>query len=81
MTTKAQSTQVEHGNAVLDDHLEAIRPHADKLLMSALAQGNFRLAVQCERCGTWLVAPSSVKRHLGPVCARHAQNETAGDAA
>lgn len=66
-------------NNLLDDHLELLRDPADKLLMAALAQGGFRLAVQCERCGTWLVAPASVKRHLGPVCARHAQNEnTAG---
>lgn len=32
----------------------------------------YRLAVRCTRCGQWLVAPSSVRRHLGPVCAAKA---------
>ncbi|MDJ0359705.1 DUF6011 domain-containing protein [Rhodococcus sp. H29-C3] len=75
MTTQPDSTEQEPVNDRLDDHLEMLRDPADKLLRAALAQGGFRLAVQCERCGTWLVAPSSVKRHLGPVCARHAQSE------
>lgn len=43
---------------------------ADKLLMAALRGGTFRLAVRCTVCGTWLVAPASVRRHMGPRCAR-----------
>lgn len=65
---------------MLDDYLELHRDHADKILMAALADGHFRLAVQCSRCGTWLVAPSSVRRHLGPVCARHAAAEATTEA-
>ncbi|WP_369426212.1 DUF6011 domain-containing protein [Rhodococcus sp. T2V] len=42
---------------------------ADKLLQAALRGHAFRLAVQCHVCGTWLVAPESVRRHLGPRCA------------
>jgi hypothetical protein len=75
MPNTPNPTEIERENPMLADRLELLRPHADKLLMSALAQGHLRLAVQCERCGTWLVAPASVKRHLGPVCARHAQAE------
>lgn len=29
----------------------------------------FTAAVRCARCRQWLVAPASVRRHLGPVCA------------
>ena len=31
-----------------------------------------RLAVQCARCGGWLVSPASIRARLGPVCAAHA---------
>ncbi|KZF00883.1 hypothetical protein A2J03_09880 [Rhodococcus sp. EPR-157] len=71
--TRTDSTSDGPQPALLDDYLEKLRDPADKLLAAALRDGTFRLAVQCSRCGTWLVAPSSVKRHLGPVCARHAQ--------
>lgn len=70
MPNTTDSTEIEHEN-----RLDLLRPHADKLLMAALAQGHYRLAVQCGRCGTWLVAPASIKRLLGPVCARHAKTE------
>lgn len=29
-----------------------------------------RLAVQCKRCGGWLVSAASVARRMGPACAR-----------
>ncbi|MFE3081804.1 DUF6011 domain-containing protein [Nocardia tengchongensis] len=32
-----------------------------------------RVAVQCARCGGWLVAAESVAARLGPVCARHSR--------
>lgn len=75
MTSSSDSTAANHADEMLDDYLELLRDPADKLLAAALRGGMFRLAVQCSRCGTWLVAPTSVRRHLGPVCARHNQSE------
>jgi hypothetical protein len=37
------------------------------LLIQAAEMG-YRLATRCSRCNQWLVAPSSVRAHLGPVC-------------
>jgi hypothetical protein len=37
------------------------------VLAAAEALG-YQLAVRCTRCGQWLVAPSSVAAHMGPVC-------------
>nr|WP_141215420.1 DUF6011 domain-containing protein [Rhodococcus sp. 15-649-1-2] len=73
MTTKHQSTRVEHENLLLDDHLEKLRDPADKLLAAALRDGTYRLASRCHACGAWLVHPASIKRHMGPVCAKRAQ--------
>lgn len=53
-----------------DDELEKLRDPADKLLAAALRDGTYRLASQCHSCGAWLVDPVSVRRHLGPVCAK-----------
>jgi hypothetical protein len=69
------TTQPDHENPLLEDHLELLRNPAEKLLMAALRSGDYRLAVQCKRCGTWLVATTSVKKHLGPVCARNTAAE------
>jgi hypothetical protein len=41
---------------------------ADLDVLIAAAERGYRLAVRCTRCNQWLVAPSSVRRHLGPVC-------------
>lgn len=41
---------------------------ADAAVLVAAAERGFRLAVQCVRCGQWLVAAQSVRAHLGPVC-------------
>jgi len=41
---------------------------ADLAVLEAAAQRGFRLATRCIRCGQWLVAPTSVRAHLGPVC-------------
>lgn len=41
---------------------------ADVDVLIAAAERGFRLATRCTRCNQWLVAPSSVRRHLGPVC-------------
>jgi hypothetical protein len=43
---------------------------ADLEVLIAAAERGFRLATRCTRCGQWLVAPSSVRQHLGPVCAK-----------
>ncbi|VBA61228.1 DUF6011 domain-containing protein [Mycobacterium attenuatum] len=42
---------------------------ADLAVLIAAAERGYRLATRCLRCGQWLVAPSSVRRHMGPVCA------------
>jgi hypothetical protein len=41
---------------------------ADIDVLIAAAERGFRLASRCARCNQWLVAPSSVRAHLGPVC-------------
>jgi hypothetical protein len=41
---------------------------ADAAALAAAEARGFRLATRCLRCGQWLVAPSSVRAHLGPVC-------------
>jgi hypothetical protein len=41
---------------------------ADTAVLAAAAQRGFRLAVQCLRCGQWVVAHESVAAHMGPVC-------------
>lgn len=37
-------------------------------VVSAAAELGYRPAVQCTRCGSWLVAAKSVALHCGPVC-------------
>lgn len=49
---------------------EKVIDAADRLLQTALRGHAFRLAVQCDLCGTWLTDPVSVRRHRGPVCTR-----------
>lgn len=41
---------------------------ADLDVLIAAAKRGFRLATRCIRCGQWLVAPSSVRAHMGAVC-------------
>lgn len=41
---------------------------ADLAVLHAAAERGYRLAVQCTRCGQWLVAATSVRAHIGPVC-------------
>lgn len=43
---------------------------ADLDVLIAAAERGFRLATRCLRCNQWLVAPASVRAHLGPVCRR-----------
>ncbi|MFR9767089.1 DUF6011 domain-containing protein [Nocardia sp. SC052] len=49
--------------------------------MTGLVEGQLedgtptRLAVQCRRCGNWLVSAASVDRRLGPTCARHGMTQ------
>lgn len=47
---------------------------ADIDVLVAAAERGFRLAVRCTRCGQWLVAPSSVRLNLGPVCRAKAES-------
>lgn len=41
---------------------------ADFDVLVAAHERGYRLAVQCTRCGQWLVALKSVATHMGPVC-------------
>lgn len=41
---------------------------ADAAVLAAAYERGYRLATRCIRCNQWLVAPSSVALHLGPVC-------------
>jgi hypothetical protein len=41
---------------------------ADEKVLAAASERGYRLAIQCTRCGQWLVAAESVRRHMGPVC-------------
>jgi Family of unknown function (DUF6011) len=52
------------------DHAEPLtaEDRADIDVLIAAAERGFRLATRCTRCGQWLVAPSSVRAHMGPVC-------------
>lgn len=48
---------------------------ADIDVLVAAAERGFRLATRCLRCNQWLVAPSSVRTHLGPVCRAKASGQ------
>ncbi|HCS59067.1 MAG TPA: hypothetical protein DIW80_19485 [Gordonia polyisoprenivorans] len=37
-------------------------------VVAAVVELGYRPAVQCIRCGSWLVAAKSVALHCGPVC-------------
>ncbi|WP_222647271.1 DUF6011 domain-containing protein [Rhodococcus sp. BP-241] len=60
-----------------DEQFEKVVDPADRLLNAALRSGTFRLASQCTACGAWLVNPVSIRRHLGPRCAKRAQDGSA----
>jgi Family of unknown function (DUF6011) len=47
-----------------------IEDRRDIDVLIAAAERGFRLAVQCTECQSWLTNPVSVRRHLGPVCAK-----------
>lgn len=44
-------------------------------LLAKAAEMGFRLATQCTACGAWISSPKSIRRHLGPVCAKRAVAE------
>lgn len=41
---------------------------ADLEVLEAAHERGFSLATRCTRCNQWIVAPSSVRAHMGPVC-------------
>jgi hypothetical protein len=45
---------------------------ADIDVLVAAAERGFRLATRCTACGAWISNPISIRRHLGPVCAKRA---------
>jgi hypothetical protein len=60
-TSAYQFSRDPHEPVTAEDRLDA------KVLAEAQARG-FRLATRCTRCGQWVVAPTSVRLHMGPVC-------------
>lgn len=54
----------------LDGFDERVIAQVDWSIWRALRAGDFRLAVQCRRCGRWLTDYRSRRAHLGPRCAR-----------
>jgi hypothetical protein len=48
---------------------------ADLDVLITAAEHGFRLATRCRRCNRWLVAPSSVRAHMGAVCRARAGDE------
>jgi hypothetical protein len=62
-TSAYQFTAAPHEPITAEDR-------ADIDVLVAAAERGFRLATRCSACGQWLVSPASVRRHLGPVCAR-----------
>ncbi len=52
----------------LDQYLDP----ADRLMLAALRQGNYVLAVVCSVCGKPLTARASRARGVGPTCRRRA---------
>lgn len=44
----------------------------DESLWRAVYNGQFRLAVRCERCGRWLTAGASKRNRIGAHCATKA---------
>jgi hypothetical protein len=48
---------------------------AELELLAKAAEMGFRLATRCSSCGAWISNPVSIRRHLGPVCAKKAVTE------
>ncbi|MFD0094691.1 DUF6011 domain-containing protein [Bacillus cereus] len=53
-----------------DRYPDAYLDAADKLLLAALRDGTFVLAVRCRVCGAPLTAQRSKARGIGPKCGR-----------
>lgn len=53
-------------------NLEAYLDPADKLMLAALRDGTFVLAVRCRRCGAPLTSRRSRALGVGPACRRKA---------
>ena len=64
-TAKAEFTAPWHHD--LHEPLTA-QDRADIDVLIAAAERGFRLATRCIRCDQWLVAPSSIRAHMGAVC-------------
>lgn len=58
-----------HVDLNYDRHIVA---RVDESIWAALFNGQFRLAIQCRRCGRWLVDARSKRRHYGATCAAKA---------
>lgn len=54
------------------DYDRRVVAQVDWSIWRAIFNGEFRLAVQCDRCGRWLTAGASKRAHRGPRCAAKA---------
>jgi hypothetical protein len=52
-----------------DEFADIVVRQVDWSLWLAIRNGDFRLAVKCRRCGRWVTAEQSRRRHMGPRCA------------
>jgi hypothetical protein len=66
---KASTANTSPGEGISVD-LALVGPDAD--IWAQLFDGKFRLAVQCDVCGRWLVAHASKAAGRGPSCAARA---------
>ena len=65
------SNEKSHVGRTLDVdsiNLEAYLDPADRLMLAALRDGTYVLAVRCRRCGAPLTARRSRARGIGPSC-------------
>lgn len=59
-------------NPESDDFDQQVVAQVDFSIWRAVYNGQFRLAVRCDRCGRWLTHGISKRNHLGPRCATKA---------
>lgn len=60
-----------------NDELDRYIDPADKLLLAALREGTYVLAVKCRHCGAALTAKTSKALGIGPDCRRKEGNDAA----
>jgi hypothetical protein len=66
-TSTTSTVAVTEFTAAPHEPVTAEDRHEQKILEEAARLG-YRLATRCSRCGQWVVARTSVRLHMGPVC-------------